>query len=398
MIFSRKASSIAESSTLAVTNKVKKMKAEGIDVIGFTVGEPDFDTPDNIKQAAVDAISNGFTKYTAVAGTLELREAIAKKLYDDNGITYTANQIVVSNGAKHALANTFAALLNDGDEVIIPAPYWLSYPEMVKLAGGVPIIVQTVADNGFKPTLAALEAAVTPKTKAIIINSPSNPTGMLYTRDELAVIAKFAITNDIYVVSDEIYEKLTYDGLEHISIASLGADIFERTIVVNGLSKSHAMTGWRVGYTACCAPLASIIANVQSHLASNVNSIAQAAALVAVTDSEDSVAAMCVQFEKRRNYIYERVLNIPHITALKPQGAFYVFVDISAFLGKTIHGVKISTAQDLEMLMLDKCNVAVVSCNDFGAPGCIRLSYAMSMEVIEEGLNRIEAFVRGTGL
>ena len=393
MKLSNKVMDITPSSTLAVTAKAKQMKAEGIDVVGFGAGEPDFDTPEHIKQAAIKAIEDGFTKYTPASGTVELKKAICHKLKNENGLDYKQNQIVISNGAKHSLTNAFTAILNPGDEVIIPAPFWLSYPQMVKLADGVPVIVYAKKENDFKVTIEDLEKAVTDKTKALVVNSPSNPTGVVYTEKELRAIADFAVKYDLYVISDEIYEKLIYDGIKHVSIASFNEEIYKRTIIINGVSKSYSMTGWRIGYLAASEDVAKAISNVQSHATSNPNSIAQKATLAALTGPQDCVEVMRKEFEARRNYMVERLSKISSFSIIKPQGAFYVVIDISNILGKEFEGRKIETADDFSEILLEKESVAVVSCTDFGFSNCIRLSYAISLENIKKGLDRIENFV-----
>lgn len=397
MIISNKAKGIKPSSTLAITAKAKEMKVEGVDVVGFGAGEPDFDTPQHIKDAAIEAINSGFTKYTPASGIMELKKAICSKLLNDNGLKYSPNQIVISNGAKHSLTNTFMAILNIGDEVIIPAPFWLSYAQMVKMADGIPVIVNTKKANNYKVTTEQLQEAMTEKTKAIIINSPSNPTGMLYSKEELEDIANFAVKNDLYVVSDEIYEKLIYDGKKHVSIASLGEEIFKRTIVINGVSKSYAMTGWRIGYAAANQEVASLMGNMQSHASSNPNSIAQRAALAAISGSEKCIDDMKIEFNKRRNYMIERIKNIDYISCLKPQGAFYVFVDLTTLLNKSYKGTKIENADMFAKLLLENEQVAVIPCTDFGFDTHIRLSYAISLDNIEKGLDRIEAFINTLG-
>ena len=394
MEFSSKAMDVTPSSTLAITAKAKEMKANGIDVIGFVAGEPDFDTPKHIKQAAIDAIDEGFTKYTPASGIVELRQAIADKMKKDNNVEYDYTQIIVSNGGKHALTNAFTAILNPKDEVIIPSPFWLSYPQMVKLADGVPVIVTTKKENGFKITKEEFENAITPKTKAIIINNPNNPTGMVYTKSELEDIAEVAVKNDIFVIADDMYEKLIYDNEKHICIASLNDEIYKRTIVVNGLSKSYAMTGWRIGYTAAPKEISAIMSNVQSHSASNINSIAQKAAYAAFTSSQDCIEEMRLEFEKRKNYMVEKIRNIDKISMLEPKGAFYVFIDISELLGKTIDGIEIKGAREFGQILLNKANVAIIPCTDFGFDDHIRLSYAISLENIKEGLDRIEKFIK----
>lgn len=393
MGLSNKVMDIMPSSTLAITAKAKQMKADGIDVVGFGAGEPDFDTPEHIKQAAIKAIEEGFTKYTPAAGTVELKKAICEKLKNENSLDYKPNQIVISNGAKHSLTNAFMAILNPGDEVIIPAPFWLSYPQMVKLADGVPVIVYADKQNSFKVTVKDLEGVITNKTKALVINSPSNPTGVVYTEEELRAIADFAIKHDVYVISDEIYEKLIYDGIKHISIASFNEEIYKKTIIINGVSKSYAMTGWRIGYLAAPEDVAKAISNVQSHATSNPNSIAQKAALAALTGSQDCVEEMRKEFEARRNYMVEKLNQIPYFSIIEPQGAFYVVIDLTNILGKQFEGRVIETADDFSGILLEKESVAVVSCTDFGFSNCIRLSYAISLESIKKGLDRIESFV-----
>lgn len=394
MNISKIALEITPSSTLAITAKANAMKAEGLDVVGFGAGEPDFDTPDYIKEAAIKAINEGFTKYTPVSGILPLRKAICEKLYNDNNISYEPTQIVVNNGAKHSLTNTFLAILDPGEEVIISAPYWLSYPQMVKMAHGVPVIVETQEENSYKLTAGEFEKAITSKTKAIIINSPSNPTGVVYTKKELEELGQIAIKHNLYIISDEIYEYLVYDGVRHTSIASLGKDFYDRTIVINGVSKSYAMTGWRIGYIAAPLPIAKAINNIQSHATSNPNSIAQKATLAALTGDKVFVDKMCHIFGKRRDYMYTRLTEIPGFKVIKPEGAFYCFINIADLYDKDYKGKKISSAQDFADALLEEVNVVVIPCEDFGTPDCIRLAYAISMEDITKGLDRIESFVK----
>ncbi len=395
MELSKRALQIKPSGTMAISARAAELKAAGLDVVAFGTGEPDFDTPAHIREAGIRAIENGETRYTAAAGTPALRQAVCDKFKRDNQLDYTPAQVIISNGAKHSLVNVFMAILNEGDEVIIPAPYWLSYSEMVKIAGGVPIIIHTKKENNFMLTKEELEAAYTPKTKALVLTSPSNPTGMVTSLADLQMIADFAISHDIFVVSDEIYEKLIYeDDKKHISIASLGKEIYDRTIVINGVSKSYAMTGWRIGFAAAPLEVAKLMAALQSHMASNPNSIAQAATIAALNGPQDCVAEMCKEFKKRRDYIFEREEAIPLLSALKPEGAFYLFVDVSGTYGKTYEGRLISSAADFAAVLLDKKYVAVVPCADFGMPDYIRLSYATSMALIEEGMNRIEAMVK----
>ncbi|NLN07731.1 MAG: pyridoxal phosphate-dependent aminotransferase [Firmicutes bacterium] len=393
-MFSKKVQAISPSPTLAIDAKAKQMKADGIDVIGFGAGEPDFDTPVHIREAAIKAINDGFTRYTPVAGSADLLEAICQKFRRDNGLQYEVKNIVVSNGAKHSLANAFAALLNPGDEVIVPAPYWVSYPEIVKMNDGVPVIVETVKENNFKITPKELQQALTDKTKAILLNSPNNPTGQVYNRAELEAIADFAVEHDLYVVSDEIYEKLIYGGEKHVSIASLGEAIKERTIIVNGVSKAYAMTGWRIGFTASTATLAKMMSSLQSHMASNANSIAQKATIAALSGPQDCVAEMRAAFAARRDAMVEKIAAISGLSCIEPLGAFYVFVDVSGMLGRSCRGRTIKTSDDFAAVLLEEKQVTVVPGTGFGAPEFIRLSYALSMEKMLEGLERIDAFVR----
>ena len=394
MNLSRKGLSISPSATLAIDSKAKKLKAEGIDVVGFGAGEPDFDTPVHIKQAAIAAIEAGFTKYTPASGTMTLKEAICAKFKKDNGLDYAPANIVISNGAKHSLVNVFQAICNPGDEVIIPAPFWVSYPEMVKLADGVPVIVYTTEEQGFKFTVDQIRQAVTAKTKAIIFNSPSNPTGMVYTREELAELAELAVEKGFYVVSDEIYEKLIYDGKTHVSIASINEKIKAQTIIVNGVSKTYAMTGWRIGYTASTPEIAKIMSNVQSHATSNPNSIAQKAAEAAISGPQDMVATMVAAFASRRDYMVKRINSMPGLSCVNPNGAFYVMMNISQLMGKELAGLKIQSSDDFANVLLEKANVALVPGSGFGIDTHVRLSYATSQENITKGLDRIEQFLK----
>lgn len=394
MHISKKAARVSPSSTLKIDTKFKEMKAQGIDVVGFGTGEPDFDTPDYIKEAAINAIQNGFTKYTPASGTMDLKKAVCGKLKRENNLDYEPANIVISNGAKHSLTNIFLAICDPGDEVIIPAPYWVSYPEMVRLADGEPVFLHTTEEEGFKVTAEDFEKAITPKTRAFIMNSPSNPTGMVYTKEELAAIAEVAVKHGIYVVSDEVYEHLVYDGNEHISIASLGEEIKKLTIVVNALSKTYAMTGWRVGYTACEAQLAKAMGNVQSHATSNPNSIAQAAGVAALDGGLETVYEMREAFMQRRDYMVKRISQIEGVSCLNPGGAFYVLMNISKIKGKTLYGKKIETSDDFTDLFLEKANVAAVAGSGFAADDYVRWSYATSMENIQKGLDRLEKFLK----
>ena len=393
MYISEKAKRVKPSSTLAIDSKFKAMKAEGIDAVGFGTGEPDFDTPEEIKAACVEALSKGVTKYTPASGTLDLKKAICRKLMRDNGLSYQPTDIVVSNGAKHSLTNIFLAILNPGDEVIIPAPFWVSYPEMVAMADGESVFIYTTAETEFKISAADFENAITPKTRAIIINSPSNPTGSVYTEEELRAIADVALKHNIYIISDEVYEHLVYDGAKHVSIASFSEEIKKLTIVVNAMSKTYAMTGWRIGYTACEKELATAMANIQSHATSNPNSFAQAASCVALDGSVDCVNMMKAEFKKRRDYMVERINTIEGVSCIKPNGAFYVMMNIDKIIGRTIYGKKISGSDDFAELFLEKALVAIVPCSGFGADNYLRWSYATSMDSIRIGLDRLEKFI-----
>lgn len=389
------ASGIPASSTLAVSMRASELCAAGIDVVSFSVGEPDFRTPEHIAQAAKQAIDDGFTHYTPAPGIPELRRAVADKLLRDNGLSYTPDQIVVSSGAKHSLTNALLALLNPGDEVLIPVPAWLSYVQMVRVLGGTPVMIETTAATGYAPTCEALESAVTPRTKALIITTPSNPTGMVYDRKTVEMIAEFAVSHRIFVIADEIYEKLIYDEhAEHISIASLGSEIHDLTITVNGLSKSYAMTGWRVGFAAANSHVAKIMSNVQSHTTAGINSIAQKAAVAALCGDQSCVEQMRLAFRERRDYIFGRVSRIPMLHALKPQGAFYLYVDVRDTFGREIDGKTITSSLDFAGLLLQYGHVALVGCEDFGVRGFIRISYATSMEKIAAGMDRLEAFMQ----
>lgn len=394
LTLSKKAMAIKPSSTLAITAKAKEMKANGVDIVGFGAGEPDFNTPDNINEAAICAINDGFTKYTPASGIVELKQAVCEKFKNFNGISYEPDQIVISNGGKHCLTNIFEAILNPGDEVIIPAPYWLSYPEIVKLADGVPVFIRGEKKDGYKVSAEQIKAAITPNTKALILNTPSNPTGMIYTRKELEAIAEVIIAADIYVVADEIYENLLYDGAEHVSIASLGEAIYKRTITCSGVAKGYAMTGWRIGYIGASAELAKVMGSLQSHQTSNPNSIAQKAALEAISGPQDTVVTMRQEFDVRRKYMYDRLCKMPYVSTLEPQGAFYVFVDVSEACEKEYKGEKIKTAAKLADILIGDYSVAVVPCADFGFADHIRLSYAISIEQIEKGLDRIETLLK----
>jgi aspartate aminotransferase len=390
MGIAKRAQSIKPSPTLATAAKAKAMKAQGIDVVDFGVGEPDFDTPENVKQAGIKAIQSGFTKYTPAGGTDELKEAVIEKFKRDNNLTYEKPQILISCGAKHSLYNIAEALFDPGDEVIIPSPYWVSYPDQVLLNDATPVIVETTEAEGFKLSAQKLEKAITKKTKALVLNSPSNPTGLAYDRKTLEEIAAVAVKHRIYVISDEIYEKLLYDGFTHFSIASFNQEIKGLTIVVNGVSKSHSMTGWRIGYAAGPKEIITAMANIQSQSTSNPCSISQKAAVEALRGPQDFIRTMNVEFDKRRKYMVERLNRIPGISCLMPVGAFYAFPNVSKLYGKAINGKMMRNSSDLATYLLEEAKVALVSGDAFGADPYIRLSYATSMENIQKGLDRIE--------
>ena len=385
MEISERAAQLTPSLTLSIDSKAKAMKAEGIDVCGFGAGEPDFDTPEHIKAAAIEALQAGFTKYTPSAGIPELRAAIAEKLATDNELTYRAGQIVVSNGAKHSCYNAILATCQPGDEVIIPAPYWVSYPDMVRLVGAEPVIVPTMERNNWKMRAEDFQNAMTPRTKMLIMNTPCNPTGSVYTREELEAIVEVASGEDIYILSDEIYEKLVYDDAKHVSIASLSKEAYDLTITVNGFSKSYAMTGWRLGYLAAPEAVAKAVDSIQSHTTANPSSFSQRGALAALKGDQQAVSDMRDEFDMRRNYMIDRLSKIPNVTAVKPQGAFYVLLNISQ-LGLS--------SQNFADRLLSKANVAVVPGAAFGDDRTIRLSYATSIDIIKKGLDRLQDFCR----
>jgi aspartate aminotransferase len=394
MVLAKRVSKLKPSPTLAIDAKAKAMISQGMDVVNFGVGEPDFDTPDNIKEAAIKAINNGFTKYTAVGGIDVLREAIVRKLKEDNNLIYSKNQIIVSCGAKHSLYNIAQVLFDRGDEVIIPAPYWVSYPDQVILNNAKPVIVDTSEDNNFMLNIKKLKKKITKKTKAIILNSPSNPTGSAYNKNILEEIAEIAVKKKIFIISDEIYEKIVYDGFKHISIASLNEKIKNLTIVVNGLSKSHSMTGWRIGYAAGPEEIISAMSKVQSQSTSNPTSISQKAAFEALTGPQDFTVMMVSEFDNRRRYIVKRLNKIDGITCRMPQGAFYVFPNVSKLFGRGYDGKKIRGSSDLSAYLLENAQTAVVSGDAFGADDYIRFSYATSMDAIRKGLDRIEDAIK----
>ena len=382
----RRLKKVNPSSTLAITSKAKKLKSEGFDIITLAAGEPDFDTPDFVKNAACDAIKSGFTKYTPTTGIPELKQLICDKFKKDNHLEYAPNQIVVSCGAKHSVFNALLVLVNPGDEVLIPSPYWVSYPEMVNLCEGVCRVIQTSAKNNFKFTVQELSKNINSKTKVLILNSPSNPTGCVYTPDELKEISGLCVKNNIFVISDEIYEKLIYDGLKHSSVASFNKDIYNLTVTVNGLSKSYSMTGWRVGYLGAPLDIAEAISRLQDHSTSNPNSIAQKAGVAALNAPESFFKEILAQFQERRDYCIARLAAMPKITCVIPQGAFYVFCDIS----KT--GL---SSKDVANRLLDEKYLSVIPGDGFGADEYIRISFAASLEQLKKGMDRLEEWLKG---
>lgn len=381
---------IKPSPTLAMDAKAKALKAQGLDIVNFGVGEPDFDTPEHVKEAAIKAIRDGFTKYTPVGGIDELKGAVIEKLKRDNGLEYSKDEVIVSCGAKHSLYNIAQALYGVGDEVIIPSPYWVSYPDQVLLNDATPVFVKTYEEDNFMLRPEALESKITKKTKAIILNSPSNPTGLTYNKKTLEAIAEIALKHDIYIISDEIYEKLVYDGTEFISIASLSKEIKDKTIVINGLSKSHAMTGWRIGYAAGPRDIIKAMTNIQSQSTSNPTSIAQKAAVAALTGPQDFISVMHSEFDRRRKFLVEGLNSIDGISCLKPTGAFYAFPNVSKLYGKKAGTRQIKSSLDMAMYLLEDANVALVHGKAFGDDNYIRISYATSMENIKKGLDRIK--------
>ncbi len=394
MKLANRALKISPSPTLAIEAKAKEMKAKGVKVISFGAGEPDFDTPAHIVEAAVRALRAGKTKYTAVSGVEELKEAICKKLREEQGLEYSTEQIVVSAGAKQSLYNAIQVLVQEGDEVILPSPYWVSYLEQVKLAGANVKIVDTKEENGFKLMPDELSRAISERTRLLILNSPNNPTGAVYTRSELEGLAEvLRVYSDLIVISDEIYEKLIYDGQKHISIASLHPELKERTVVINGVSKAYAMTGWRIGYAAAPLPVAKAMSGLQSHSTSNAASISQEASIEALNGPQESVAQMVLEFARRRDYMLERIHAIPEVTCIRPGGSFYLFPNVGSYFGKAYKGSPVNCASDLAKLLLEEAKVAVVPGIAFGNDNYLRLSYACSMEDIKEGLDRIAALM-----
>jgi aspartate aminotransferase len=390
LILSSRTKNLKPSPTLAITAKAKSMTAQGIHVVSFGAGEPDFDTPDNIKKAAIKAIEGGFTKYTPAGGIDELKDAIIQKFQKDSQLTFRRSEILVSCGGKHSIYNLAQAFFDQGDEVIIPAPYWVSYPVIVELANATPVIVETNEEDEFKLKPEDLIRAITPKTKALILNSPSNPTGSAYTKKELEKISEIVLSRNIFVISDEIYDKIVYDGFQFVSIASLAEEIKKNTIIVHGVAKTYSMTGWRIGYTAGPEEIITAMNNIQSQSTSNPNSIAQKASVEALLGSQQEVNRMVAAFAQRRDYIVDRLNGMKGVSCYKPVGAFYVFPNFSSFNGRSYQGKKIGNSSDLAAFLLDVGRVAIVPGIEFGAGAFQRLSYATSMEDIREGLSRLE--------
>jgi len=390
MRLSDRAKAIKPSPTLAMDSKAKALRAAGEDIVNFGVGEPDFDTPENIKEAAIRAIREGFTKYTPVGGIDELKAAIVDKFRNDNDLSYEKDEVIVSCGAKHSLYNIAEALFGLGDEVIIPSPYWVTYPDQVILNDATPVIAKTDGKNSFRLEHDVLKEKISGKTKALILNTPSNPTGLAYDRKSLEAIAEMAVRHDFYIISDEIYEKLTYEGFSHISIASFGEEVKKRTIVVNGLSKSHAMTGWRIGFAAGPKEIIKAMTNIQSQSTSNPASISQKAAVEALRGPQDFIPKMVSEFDRRRKYMIGRLNRIKGVSCVTPVGAFYAFPDVSSCYGRKFNGKEINSSLDLSAYLLEQAKTALVPGSAFGDDRFIRLSYATSMENIKKGLDRIE--------
>ncbi|MFL2630610.1 MAG: pyridoxal phosphate-dependent aminotransferase [Thermodesulfobacteriota bacterium] len=390
MKLSKLAKTLKPSATLAITAKAKDLKSKGIDIIGFGAGEPDFDTPENIKSSAKISIDEGFTKYTAASGIIELKEAIRERIHSDYGIDYQNNEILVGSGAKHVLYNLFNVLVDNGDEVLIPSPYWVSYPEQVKICGGIPVILETSQETGFKITKEQIQSKCSNKTKILVLNFPSNPTGSTYNREELMQIAKVAQEKDLIVISDEIYDKIVYSGIKHVSFPELSSDAKERTILVNGVSKTYSMTGWRIGYAAGNPKVISAMSNLSGQSTSNPTSISQKAAIEAFSGTQEKVKEMLAEFETRKNYISSYLNEIKDIKCFVPDGAFYVFPNISAYFGKKYNNKVITNSLEFTDFLLDVAKVAVVPGVEFGSDSHIRISYATSMSDIKQGLERIK--------
>ena len=387
------AEAVHASSTMAIDTMYKNMKAQGIDVVGFGAGEPDFPTPDNIKEACLRALAENKTKYTAASGIIELKQAVCHRMKEDCGLDYTPSQVLIASGAKHNVYLTVRALVNPGDEVVIPAPYWVSYSEIVRMCGGIPVIAQTREEDEFKLTPQELDEAITDNTKCVLFNSPSNPTGMMYTREELRALADVCIARDVYIIADEIYYKLVYDGREFVSIAALGEDVKERTILINGVSKSYAMTGWRIGYSLAPEHITKVMSNYVSHSTAAPSTLSQWAAVEALTGPQDTVETMRQAFEARRNYMVERINSMELVSCLKPEGAFYIMMNIRKVLGKKCGDVVIDSCDTFASQLLEKGLVAVVPGSGFDAPEYVRWSYATSLENIKEGMDRLEKFL-----
>ncbi|MEW6388615.1 MAG: pyridoxal phosphate-dependent aminotransferase [Thermodesulfobacteriota bacterium] len=381
---------IPPSATLALNAKANQLKAQGVDIVNFGVGEPDFDTPENIREAAIQAIRDGFTRYTPVGGILELKEAIIRRFREDLGLSYTPGEIMVSCGGKHGLYNLFQVLFDPGDEVVVPAPFWVSYPPMLMLAEAAPVVIPTREENGFKLTAPELRARLTSRTKAIILNSPSNPTGSVYSREELQALGEVVLEKNLYVISDDIYDKILFDGAGFVNMAMLAPELKERTFILNGLSKTYAMTGWRIGYLAGAAAAIQGATNLQSQSTSNPNSIAQKAGVEALSGPQEAVAKMVAEFAWRRDDVYRRVLEIPGVSSTKPGGAFYIFPNFSSYYGKLTPGPGQSHSQCLAEYLLEEARVAAVPGAEFGEDNCLRFSFATSRERIATGIDRIK--------
>ena len=392
-MLSKRAESLKPSATLAITAKEKALKAQGLDIAGFGAGEPDFDTPDHIKQAAIKAINDNFTRYTPVAGIDPLKDAVAEKFRRDNGLDYKREEIIISCGGKHSLYNLFQAIFQEGDEVIIPSPYWVSYPPMVELAGATPVIVETDEKEDFQLTAGMLRRYINKNTKGIVLNYPSNPVGSVFNRDNLEQIGKLAVENDIYIISDEIYEKLVFEGYDHVSIASMDPSFKERTIICHGVAKTYAMTGWRIGFAAGPANIIKAMGNIQSQSTSNPTSISQMAAVAALNGPQESIATMVQEFKKRRDYLVSEMRSIEGVTCYSPRGAFYVFPNFNAVIGRKYKHRTVDNSAIWAEMLLEGFHTAVVPGIEFGKEGYLRLSFATSMEVIQKGVERIKRAV-----
>jgi len=389
-MFSSRIGSMKPSATIEITSKIAELKKDGIEIIGFNIGEPDFDTPENIREKAKEGLDLGHTRYTPAAGTIDLREEIGKKLYKDNNLKYTYKDIIVSNGAKQSIMNALLTLCEKGDEVIIPSPYWVSYIEMVKLTGAKPVLVQLDERDNFKLDIEKINNTITPKTKCIMLNSPNNPTGAIYSENHLREIGEICVDNDIYILADEIYEKLIYDGEEHISIGTLSEEIKDKTILINGVSKTYAMTGWRIGYAAGPRDIIKAMSDLQGHMTSGPNAPAQYASLEALRNTEKSVEVMVKEFDRRRKYIVDRLNSIEGITCNLPKGAFYVMPNVKGFYGKSSGSFKIENSMDLTNYLLEEAKIAVAPGEAFGINDNIRIAYSNSMENIEKGMDQME--------